>query len=210
MTDAPREYEGEPVINDKRKIDPDTLKAREPAAGAQPAAGVAGSPDGAANADPPDDVAGAPGLAELKAENAQLAEDLARANASYYNVSQEYTGFVRRSRESASTARQEGVEKVATALLTVLDDVDLARQHGDLDGPFRSVAEKLENLLRTNFELERYGEVGEDFDPTLHEALMDTNSADVETPKVTTVIQPGYRMGEKVLRPARVGVTSPE
>jgi len=92
----------------------------------------------------------------------------------------------------------------------VLDDVDLARQHGDLEGPFRSVAEKLENLLRTNFELERYGEVGEDFDPTFHEALMDTTSADVETPTVTTVIQPGYRMGEKVLRPARVGVTSPE
>ncbi|MGM0385930.1 MAG: nucleotide exchange factor GrpE [Actinomycetota bacterium] len=210
MTDAPREYEGEPVINDKRKIDPDTLRAREPAAGAQPAAGGAGSPDGAANADPPDDVAAAPGFAELKAENAQLAEDLARANASYYNVSQEYTGFVRRSRESASSARQEGVEKVATALLTVLDDVDLARQHGDLDGPFRSVAEKLENLLRTNFKLERYGEVGEDFDPNLHEALMDTTSADVETPTVTTVIQPGYRIGEKVLRPARVGVTSPE
>lgn len=209
MTDAPREHEGEPVIHDKRKIDPETLKAREQAAGAEPAAGgAAPSDDDAANAPQggPQDA----GLAELKAENAQLAEDLARANASYYNVSQEYTGFVRRSRENASAARQEGIEKVAAALLTVLDDVELARQHGDLEGPFRSVAEKLENLLRTNFELERYGEVGEDFDPTFHEALMDTTSADVETPTVTTVIQPGYRMGEKVLRPARVGVTSPE
>ena len=209
MTDAPREHEGEPVIHDKRKIDPETLKAREQAAGAEPAAcGAAG--DAGTPADPEAPADPAPGLAELKAENAQLAEDLARANASYYNVSQEYTGFVRRSRENASAARQEGIEKVAAALLTVLDDVDLARQHGDLEGPFRSVAEKLENLLRTNFELERYGEVGEDFDPTFHEALMDTTSADVETPTVTTVIQPGYRMGEKVLRPARVGVTSPE
>ncbi|MDX5319140.1 MAG: nucleotide exchange factor GrpE [Actinomycetes bacterium] len=209
MTDAPREHAGEPIIHDTRKIDPDTLKAREQAAGAEPAAGgAAPSDDDAANAPQggPQDA----GLAELKAENAQLAEDLARANASYYNVSQEYTGFVRRSRENASAARQEGIEKVAAALLTVLDDVELARQHGDLEGPFRSVAEKLENLLRTNFELERYGEVGEDFDPTFHEALMDTTSADVETPTVTTVIQPGYRMGEKVLRPARVGVTSPE
>lgn len=209
MTDAPREHEGEPVIHDKRKIDPDTLKAREQAAGAEPAAGGAAG-DAGTPADPEAPADPAPGLAELKAENAQLAEDLARANASYYNVSQEYTGFVRRSRENASAARQEGIEKVAAALLTVLDDVDLARQHGDLEGPFRSVAEKLENLLRTNFELERYGEVGEDFDPTFHEALMDTTSADVETPTVTTVIQPGYRMGEKVLRPARVGVTSPE
>ncbi|NCD19492.1 MAG: nucleotide exchange factor GrpE [Actinobacteria bacterium] len=209
MTDAPREHEGEPVIHDKRKIDPETLKAREQAAGAEPAAGGAAG-DAGTPADPEAPADPAPGLAELKAENAQLAEDLARANASYYNVSQEYTGFVRRSRENASAARQEGIEKVAAALLTVLDDVDLARQHGDLEGPFRSVAEKLENLLRTNFELERYGEVGEDFDPTFHEALMDTTSADVETPTVTTVIQPGYRMGEKVLRPARVGVTSPE
>jgi len=209
VTDAPREHEGEPVIHDKRKIDPETLKAREQAAGAEPAAGGAAG-DAGTPADPEAPADPAPGLAELKAENAQLAEDLARANASYYNVSQEYTGFVRRSRENASAARQEGIEKVAAALLTVLDDVDLARQHGDLEGPFRSVAEKLENLLRTNFELERYGEVGEDFDPTFHEALMDTTSADVETPTVTTVIQPGYRMGEKVLRPARVGVTSPE
>ena len=209
MTDAPREHEGEPVIHDKRKIDPETLKAREQAAGAEPAAGGAAG-DAGTPADPEAPADPAPGLAELKAENAQLAEDLARANASYYNVSQEYTGFVRRSRENASAARQEGIEKVAAALLTVLDDVDLARQHGDLEGPFRSVAEKLENLLRTDFELERYGEVGEDFDPTFHEALMDTTSADVETPTVTTVIQPGYRMGEKVLRPARVGVTSPE
>lgn len=209
MTDAPREHEGEPVIHDKRKIDPETLKAREQAAGAEPAAGGAAG-DAGTPADPEAPADPAPGLAELKAENAQLAEDLARANASYYNVSQEYTGFVRRSRENASAARQEGIEKVAAALLTVLDDVDLARQHGDLEGPFKSVAEKLENALLTNFELERYGEVGEDFDPTFHEALMDTTSADVETPTVTTVIQPGYRMGEKVLRPARVGVTSPE
>lgn len=164
MTDAPREHEGEPVIHDKRKIDPETLKAREQAAGAEPAAGGAAG-DAGTPADPEAPADPAPGLAELKAENAQLAEDLARANASYYNVSQEYTGFVRRSRENASAARQEGIEKVAAALLTVLDDVDLARQHGDLEGPFRSVAEKLENLLRTNFELERYGEVGEDFDP---------------------------------------------
>lgn len=204
MTDAPREHEGEPVVHDKRKIDPETLKARAQAAGDPATAGAAPADDAA----PEESAAG--GLAELKAENAQLAEDLARANASYYNMSQEYGGFVRRSRDNESSARQEGVEKVAAVLLTVLDDVELARQHGDLEGPFKSVAEKLENALRTNFELERYGEVGEDFDPVFHEALMDTTSAEVETPTVTTVIQPGYRMGAKVLRPARVGVTSPE
>lgn len=190
-------HEGEPAIHDKRRIDPETMKLRDEAGAEPPASHVGESEE-------------APGIAELKAENAQLAEDLARANASYYNVSQEYTGFVRRSRENAVVARQEGTEQVATALLSVLDDVDLARQHGDLEGPFRAVAEKLENVLQTNFELERYGSVGEDFDPTVHEALMDTTSAEVSTPTVTTVIQPGYRMGEKILRPARVGVTSPE
>lgn len=204
----------EPVIHDKRKIDPETGKARvnpaaaSPADAEAPSAPSAGSPNRPHFEGPPVPPT-SPGLAELKAENAQLADELARANASYYNVSQEYSGYVRRSKEAAGAARQEGVESVATALLSVLDDIDLARQHGDLEGPFKSVAEKLENVLAANFGLQRYGAVGEEFDPTIHEALMDTPSAEVTAPAISQVIQPGYRMGDKVLRPARVAVTSP-
>jgi len=201
--------ENEPVIHDKRKIDPETGKARvsPPVPADAESAPSAGSPD---RIDIPMGSSQAPGLADLKAENAQLADELARANASYYNVSQEYSGYVRRSKEAAVAARQAGVEAVAASLLSVLDDVDLARQHGDLEGPFKSVAEKLENVLATNFGLQRYGAVGEEFDPTLHEALMDSPSAGATSTTIAQVIQPGYRMGEKVLRPARVGVQSPQ
>lgn len=210
MSDATNDHE--PVIHDKRKLDPETGKARvtpphaTPTAAEQPSAPSAGSPD---RFDIPPGATHAAGLADLKAENAQLADDLARANASFFNISQEYSGYVRRSKEAAVAARQAGVEAVSLALLSVLDDVDLARQHGDLEGPFKSVAEKLEHTLATNFGLERYGQAGDEFDPTIHEALMDSPSADVTVAQVSQVIQPGYRMGEKVIRPARVAVTSP-
>ncbi|MDO5495282.1 MAG: nucleotide exchange factor GrpE [bacterium] len=148
-------------------------------------------------------------LADLKAENARLADELARANASYFNLNQEYTNYVRRSKEAASGFVNEGRERVITSLFGVLDDIELARQHSELSGPLGSMAEKFENTLATNFKLERFGEVGEEFDPVIHEALMDTPSDEVEVPTIGAVIQPGYRLGEKVLRAARVAVNSP-
>lgn len=149
-------------------------------------------------------------MAELKAENARLADELARANAATYNVNQEYSSYVRRSKENAAVAQQMGIEKVAEALMSVLDDLQLARQHGDLEeGPFKSVAEKLENTLELGFKLARFGAAGEEFDPTIHEALMDQATNEVTVPTIAQVVQPGYRIGEKVLRPARVVVNSP-
>ena len=196
----------EPVIHDKRRIDPETGKLREGvAATAAPSAGAAQPPNDPSGSED----AGEGSLAELKAENAQLADELARANASLYNVNQEYANYVRRSKEAASAARQEGIEKVVTTLLSVLDDVELARQHGDLTGPLGSMAEKFESTLSTNFQLERFGAPGEEFDPMLHEALMDSPSEDVEVVSIAQVIQPGYRMGDKVLRAARVATNSP-
>lgn len=196
----------EPVIHDKRRIDPETGKLREGvAATAAPSAGAAQPPNDPSGSE---DV-GEGSLAELKAENAQLADELARANASLYNVNQEYANYVRRSKEAAGAAHQEGVEKVAAALLPVLDDVALARQHGDLEGPVGSIAEKFEQTLVTNFKLERYGEAGEEFDPVFHEALFDQPSADVTEPRIAQVLQPGYKVGERVLRPARVVVATP-
>lgn len=232
----------EPTFRDKRRIDPETGKLREPAGeqpvgpGAEPADGAA--VDDTAQADAPEVPAGEPGmpdtsgqpgeqpagsedvaasdtqaddanLADLKAENAKLADELARANASYFNLNNEYSAFVRRSKDAASVAKKEGAEKMATALLGVLDDIDLARQHGELEGPFLSISEKLESTLKTNFGLERYGAPGDEFDPAVHEALMDQPSDEVTTPTIAQVIQPGYRLGEKLLRAARVVVNSP-
>lgn len=149
-------------------------------------------------------------VAQLESKVADLEDQLARSRAETYNVSQEYSGFVRRSKAEAAAAKQAGVAGVLENLLSVLDDIELARQHDDLEGPAGVIATKLENTLRANYQLERFGEVGDEFDPTIHEALMHTPSDEAEKEEVGTLIQPGYRIEDKVLRPARVGVVSPQ
>ncbi|MBN9375521.1 MAG: nucleotide exchange factor GrpE, partial [Cellulomonas sp.] len=106
-------------------------------------------------------------------------------------------------------AADRGAAALAEALIPVLDDIELARKHGELTGPFQSVAERLEATL-VRFGVERYGVAGEEFDPTVHEALMHGHSADVATTTVQEVLQPGYRTADRVLRPARVAVVDPE
>lgn len=198
----------EPIILDRRKLDSngaardDNTRAAVPSDESDVTPESASTPSASAAED-------APGLAELKAENARLADELARAQAATYNVNQEYNAYVRRSKDNEAAALQRGIEKVGEALMGVLDDIALAREHDDLDGPFKSVAEKLENSVQLGFELTRFGAPGEEFDPVIHEALMDQPSSDVTEPTIAQVVQPGYRIGEKVLRPARVVVESP-
>lgn len=139
-----------------------------------------------------------------------LEDQLARRAADLYNLEQQYSSYVRRSKGEAQARKDEGVASVIEALLPVLDDAELARAHGDLTGPVGAIVEKFEQTLRTSFGVERYGAVGDEFDPLIHEALMHSASADVASEQIGTLIQPGYRIGEKVLRPARVGVVSPE
>ena len=107
-------------------------------------------------------------LEQARAEAAQAADDLARARADLYNLQQEYQGFVRRSREGAAGHRETGQAVVVEALIPVLDEIELARQHGDLTGTFETTAGKLEAILADKFGLVRFGEVGEVFDPTIH------------------------------------------
>ena len=225
-----------PVVNDRRKVDPETGQVRvdreesetgAPSSGdgAPPGAGpdVAHAADGivpedAAEADRSDAEqapAGEPAaeddpLAQARAEAADLQDQLARRNADVYNIQQEYARYVRRSKADAANQRQAGVHEVLESLMGVLDEVELARQHGDLTGPFASIAEKLEQTLSQRFQLTRFGEVGEEFDPEVHEALMHATDSEATATTVTQVLQPGYRAGEKVLRAARVAVTSPE
>ena len=172
-----------------------------------------GSPEGAAgqsDASSPDEgEAGDDPLAQAQAQAAQAADDLARARADLYNLQQEYQGFVRRSREGAASHRQAGAADVVEALIPVLDEIELARQHGDLTGTFETTAGKLETILAEKYSLERFGAVGEVFDPTLHEALMATESSEVTEPTIAAVLQPGYRLGERVVRAARVQVANP-
>ncbi|MDP9800708.1 molecular chaperone GrpE [Arcanobacterium wilhelmae] len=149
-------------------------------------------------------------VTELEVKVADLEDKLARANASEYNLRQEYNGYVKRSKAEGMSRYESGQAKVIEALLSVLDDAALARQHGDLEGPSALIVDKLENMLKTNFKVERFGAEGDPFDPELHEALMHSTSAEVEAEQVAQLIQPGYKMGEKLLRAARVGVVSPE
>ena len=150
-------------------------------------------------------------LAKALERIASVEDQLARVNAELYNQGQEYANYVRRSKEAIPGHKTAGQDEVIDALISVLDDIAAARAHGDLeDGPFASIATKLEDTLKTRFELERYGAAGEDFDPNLHDALMATTSADVDHPVIGQVLTSGYRRGERVVRAAKVLVNNPE
>lgn len=150
-------------------------------------------------------------LANALERIAAVEDQLARANAELYNQGQEYANYVRRSKEAIPGHKTAGQDDVIESLISVLDDIAAARAHGDLqDGPFASIATKLEDTLKTRFELERYGAAGEDFDPALHDALMATTSADVDHPVIGQVLTSGYRRGDRVVRAAKVLVNNPE
>ena len=168
-------------------------------AGAGPAApGQDGSGSGrhAAPADPG---------AEAETLRAQLAErtaDLQRLTAEYAN----YRKRVDRDRAAVAESATGGV---LAGLLPVLDDVDRARQHGDLSGAFKAVADQLETTLE-KLGLQHFGTAGDPFDPMLHEAVAHQTSPDVSEPTCVAVFRPGYRHGERLLRAALVAVADPE
>ncbi|AKT52516.1 hypothetical protein ADJ73_01930 [Arsenicicoccus sp. oral taxon 190] len=126
----------------------------------------------------------------------------------------EYVNYKRRVDRDKVMLKDLGVASVIEALMPVLDEISLARQHGDLaEGtPFASIADKLQGALG-RFGLEQFGEAGDAFDPTIHEALMHVEAELPEGVTGTTVVQvlqPGYRQGERVLRAARVSVADPQ
>jgi molecular chaperone GrpE len=210
-----------PVVRDRRRLDPETGQVRQPEGGAGPAGADAPTgPDadpgtaGGGSA-PAGGAAGAPaeGGGELEAARGLAEERLADLQ----RLQAEYVNYRRRVERDRDVARDTAVAGVLEALLPVLDDVHLARQHGDLgSGPFAAIADKLEAVLG-RLGLSRFGEPGEAFDPTVHEALMHTEAelaAGTTETTVVQVLQPGYRQstgsGDRVLRPARVAVADPQ
>lgn len=141
-------------------------------------------------------------IADAERQVAALTEDLQRLHAEYVN----YKRRVDRDRE---LVLQNAKFTVLSALLPVLDDVDRARAHGELDGGFRAVAEALEGVVAGQG-LVKFGNPGDEFDPRLHEALMHGHSPDVKTTTCQDVVSAGYMIGERVVRPARVTVVDPE
>ena len=196
----------EPVIRDHRKVDPVTGEARHPEGG-QPASEADSDGDALAQAEEilnqvevPAEESVAQGTEAAAA--AELKNDLLRLQAEYVN----YRKRVERDR---AVAGEMAVIGVLNSLLPVLDDVDAARQHGDLaDGPFAAIAAKLENALKT-YGLVRINETGVEFDPTIHEALIQQPGQDVEIDTVSQVLRSGYKSGERVLRAAQVIVAVP-
>lgn len=139
---------------------------------------------------------------ELETQLAERTADLQRLHAEYVN-------YKRRVDRDRDLARQKGVEQVVNDLLPVLDAIDAARQHEEFDGGFRLVVDALEKVTG-KYGLVAYGEVGEEFDPHLHEALMHLPyEGDHDTTVISAVIQKGIRLGERIVRPARVGVADP-
>jgi len=209
-----------PVIRDRRRLDPETGKVRqaygvadaeastpagEEPVGEGPVPGDADAPAGDAVTTAAVAGSAAADVAALEALAAERLADLQRLQAEFVN-------YRRRVERDRDVARGTAVAGVLEALLPVLDDVHLARQHGDLEGgPFAAIAEKLDSVLG-RLGLVRYGEPGEPFDPSVHEALIHTEAELAEGTTGTTVVQvlqPGYRAGDRVLRAARVAVADP-
>jgi molecular chaperone GrpE len=208
-----------PRVTDKRRLDPETGAVR----GAPAGSSGSGTDSGTDLAAEPADSVGQPGqggeaeqiadIAELFAEehpDTTLAADLTR---DLQRLQAEYVNYKKRVDRDRQMHRELAVGSVVEALLPVLDDIYLARQHGDLEGgPFMAIADKLDGTL-TKIGVESFGQPGDPFDPTVHEALMHIEAELAEGTEGTTVVQvlqPGYRMGPRIVRAARVAVADPQ
>ena len=174
------------TVTDKRRIDPETGEVRHVAAGAAPA----GAAPGAFTGETPEEADKA----------AELLGDLQRVQADFANYRK------RALRDQEATA-ERAKAAVVSQLLGVLDDLERARSHGDLDtSPLKSVADKLVGVL-SGLGLTAFGAEGDDFDPALHEAVQhEGDGGEGSRPVIGNVMRQGYKLGEQVLRHAMVGV----
>jgi molecular chaperone GrpE len=145
----------------------------------------------------------------LGAELAALRTDLDERTRDLQRVTAEYANYRKRVDRDRALVVEQASANVLGALLPVLDDLDRAREHGDLVGPFGAVAEQL-NAALTKFGLTVFGAKGDPFDPTRHEAVAHLTSAEVTEPTCIDVMRRGYLLGERLLRPALVAVADPE
>jgi len=197
------------VIRDRRKIDPKAEAKAKAAAevkeksngGAHRAAEPEEGAEAVVKDEEPKPALGAE-LEALRGELDERTHDLQRITA-------EYANYRKRVDRDRSAAAELTTGAVLTALLPVLDDIDRAREHGDLVGPFASVAESL-TAVTGKLGLTAFGEKGDRFDPNRHEAVAHQTSADVTEPTCVEVMRRGYTLGERLLRAALVAVADPE
>lgn len=142
---------------------------------------------------------------EVEAERdvvADLTADLQRLQA-------EYSNYRKRVERDRALAHEIAISSVLAELLPILDDLDRAAEHGELNGGFKAIADQLTSLT-SRIGLVRFGEAPSPFDPNIHDAMLHETSTEVTETTVTAILQPGYKFKERIVRPARVTVTDPE
>ena len=191
----------------------------EPLDGAVDGAGVASEETGepqetAAPAAPGPDATATEGMADdspndLVADLAVAQTKVAALTNDLQRLQAEYVNYKRRVDRDRELVKQNATFSVLSAMLPVLDDLDRAREHGELEGGFKAVADSLERIVAAQG-LVKFGRPGDEFDPRFHEALMHAHSKDVTTTTCQDIVSAGYMIGERVVRPARVTVVDPE
>ncbi len=214
--DAPEQVVVETVTVEMHTVDLGAPQAAEaeptPAAEAAEPAEAGETVEGeVVEAEPVEEPAAEAGAvpAALGAELAQLRTALEERTADLQRVSAEYANSRRRVERDRTVSAELATGSVLSALLPILDDLDRARDHGDLTGPFGAVAEQLSAVV-AKFGLTAFGEKGDPFDPNRHEAVAHLPSAEVTEPTCIDVMRRGYLLGERLLRPAMVAVAAPE
>ncbi|MEV0191624.1 nucleotide exchange factor GrpE [Kitasatospora purpeofusca] len=153
--------------------------------------------------------AGAEGTDAGTAPGDATAKQLAERTADLQRLQAEYQNYRKRVERDRLTVREIAVSNILESLIPVLDDIGRARDHGEVTGGFKSVAESLETVV-AKLGLQQFGKEGEPFDPTMHEALMHSYSSEVTEDTCVQILQPGYRIGERIIRPAMVAVAEPQ
>ena len=200
------------VIHDKRRIDPETGALRVPA-GEQPAGTRRDAPSDsrATEAVPGEQMSEHETTVaeESPAVDGGLERQLAERTEDLQRVTAEYANYRRRVDRDRSLVVDQAAERFAQQLFPIIDDIERARDHGDLTGAFKVVADRVLGLV-DGLGVSAFGQVGDPFDPALHEAVIHDTSPDVSVPTVTTVLRQGFRRGDRVLRTAMVAVSEPE
>ena len=188
--------EQEPVtFVDKRKIDPETGEVREGDAVPEPLVGTGAAPQ-------PDSV----DEGDIEAEVVEDVRDtqIAELTADLQRVSAEYANYRRRTDREKQSGAENAKASVVSQFLPILDDLERARQHGDLEtGPLKALSNKLAGVF-DSIGLAAFGAIGDTFDPSVHEAV--SHEGDGHEPVIGTLMRPGYKLGDRVLRTAMVGV----
>jgi len=211
-----------PVIRDHRRIDPVTGQPKRGKHAASQSAGTSGaSRAGGAGAgsarhgkdgDEKADEVGETELTETETAELLAAKELrtklAERTADLQRLQAEYANYRKRVDRDRAAVREYAVAGALTELLPALDAISQAREHGELSGGFKSVADSLQAALG-KLGLVSYGQRGDLFDPKIHEALTHSYSPDVTEDTCVEIFQPGYKVGERILRPARVAVAEP-